>query len=285
MQHGIHFISGLPRSGSTLLAGILRQNPRFHAHISSPVHHLYSTMLAATSRKHETAPLIDAAQKRALLSGVFDGYYHALHRHKLVFDTNRGWCARMPALAELFPDAKLICCVRPIGWIMDSIERIARKNPFELSSLFGFDAGSTVYSRIQRVAASEGLVGFALDALREAYYGEHAERLLLVDYEALAREPAQTLARIYAFLGEPAFAHDFENVELSADEFDLPLGAPGLHAVGRRVRFEARPTVLPPELFARFERDAFWLRESSPYGASVVTLRSLAETSSQRAAV
>jgi sulfotransferase len=30
MQNGIHFISGLPRSGSTLLAAILRQNPRFH---------------------------------------------------------------------------------------------------------------------------------------------------------------------------------------------------------------------------------------------------------------
>ena len=37
MQHGIHFISGLPRSGSTLLAGILRQNPRFHAGMTSPV--------------------------------------------------------------------------------------------------------------------------------------------------------------------------------------------------------------------------------------------------------
>jgi sulfotransferase len=33
----LHFISGLPRSGSTLLAGILRQNPQFHAAISSPV--------------------------------------------------------------------------------------------------------------------------------------------------------------------------------------------------------------------------------------------------------
>ena len=33
----LHFISGLPRSGSTLLAGILRQNPQFHAAMSSPV--------------------------------------------------------------------------------------------------------------------------------------------------------------------------------------------------------------------------------------------------------
>jgi sulfotransferase len=33
----LHFISGLPRSGSPLLAGILRQNPQFHAAMSSPV--------------------------------------------------------------------------------------------------------------------------------------------------------------------------------------------------------------------------------------------------------
>ena len=31
-----HFISGLPRSGSTLLSAILLQNPRFHAGMSSP---------------------------------------------------------------------------------------------------------------------------------------------------------------------------------------------------------------------------------------------------------
>ena len=32
----MHFISGLPRSGSTLLSAILRQNPRFYAAMSSP---------------------------------------------------------------------------------------------------------------------------------------------------------------------------------------------------------------------------------------------------------
>ena len=31
MQNRLHFISGLPRSGSTLLAALLRQNPRFSA--------------------------------------------------------------------------------------------------------------------------------------------------------------------------------------------------------------------------------------------------------------
>jgi sulfotransferase len=32
-----YFISGLPRSGSTLLSGILKQNPEFYADIASPV--------------------------------------------------------------------------------------------------------------------------------------------------------------------------------------------------------------------------------------------------------
>ena len=32
-----YFISGLPRSGSTLLSAILRQNPDFYADIASPV--------------------------------------------------------------------------------------------------------------------------------------------------------------------------------------------------------------------------------------------------------
>jgi hypothetical protein len=36
MQRGIDFICGLPRAGSTLLAGILRQNPPVHAAMYSP---------------------------------------------------------------------------------------------------------------------------------------------------------------------------------------------------------------------------------------------------------
>ena len=258
MQHGIHFISGLPRSGSTLLAGILRQNPRFHAMMTSPVGSIYLAMQAAVSRRNEAAVFITEDQKRALLRGVFYNYYHAIGAEKLVFDTNRIWCTKMPSLADHFPHAKVICCVRDLSWIMDSVERLIRRNPHELSGLFGFEAGGTVYTRINRLAMNDGLVGYALDALREACFGEQADRLLLVEYEALTQVPAQTLARIYAFIGETPFAHDFDNVEYDAEDFDLAIGAPGLHTVARKVAYTPRPSILPPELFHRFEGDAFW---------------------------
>jgi sulfotransferase len=258
MRHGIHFISGLPRSGSTLLAAILRQNPRFHAMMTSPVGSIYMAMQGAMSRRNEAAVFIDEAQKRALLRGVFSSYYHAIGEDKVVFDTNRVWCTKTPSLTEHFPNAKVICCVRHISWIMDSVERQIRRNPHELSGLFGFEAGGTVYTRVNRLAMNDGLVGYALDALREAYYGEHWERLILVEYGALAREPRQTLERIYEFIGEPPFTHDFENVEYSANDFDLAIGAPGLHTVARTVALTPRATILPPELFQRFEGDMFW---------------------------
>ncbi len=228
--------------------------------MTSPVGAIYLAMQGAVSRKNEAAVFIDEDQKRALLSGVFENYYHAIGAQKLVFDTNRIWCSKMPQLAQHFPKAKVICCVRHVPWIIDSIERLERRNVFDLSGIFGFEAGGTVYSRANRLAASDGMVGYAIDALREAFYGEHADRLILVTYEALTRDPAGTLAHLYEFIGEPAFAHDFNDVAYDAPEFDAALASPGLHTVRKQVSFIERPTLLPPDLFARFENDAFWMR-------------------------
>jgi sulfotransferase len=271
MRNGLHFISGLPRSGSTLLAAILRQNPRFHAAMTSPVGAIYLAMQSAVSRKNEAAVFISPDQKRALLRGVFENYYHAMANNKLIFDTNRLWCTKMAALAQHFPNTRVICCVRNISYIMDSIERLVRRNTLDLSGIFGFDAGGTVFTRCNALAASDGMVGFALDALREAYYGEQADRLLLVEYAALTAQPARTMSRIYEFIGEAPFAHDFENVDYDAEEFDLALGSPGLHRVKRRVEFIDRPSILPPDLFRRYENDSFWTDpETNIRGVEVV---------------
>ena len=258
MQNGIHFISGLPRSGSTLLAAILRQNPRFHAGMTSPVGAMYMALEAAMSRRNEAAVFIEDVQRRDVLKGVFENYYRAIQQEKLVFDTNRVWCAKLPALTQLFPNARIVCCVRDVAWIMDSIEHMVRKNAFELSGMFGFEPGSTVYTRVNRIAASDGMVGYALDALKDAFFGEQASKLILVEYEALSRAPRDTLGHLYALLDEPPFEHDLENVEYEAENFDLALGTPGLHTVRRKVEFIERQTVLPPGLFQRFANDMFW---------------------------
>ncbi|MGH8137248.1 MAG: sulfotransferase, partial [Steroidobacteraceae bacterium] len=53
-----HFISGLPRSGSTLLSAILKQNPRFHAGMTSPLGDMVSTLVAEMSGKNDFSVVI-----------------------------------------------------------------------------------------------------------------------------------------------------------------------------------------------------------------------------------
>lgn len=257
MDNKVHFISGLPRSGSTLLAAILRQNPRFSAGMTTPVASHFVALQSASSGRHERG-ILDEAQKMAMLAGVFAGYYQTLSG-KVIFDTNRIWCAKLSALTRLFPDCKVICCVRDISWIMDSVERLIQKNPFDLSSIFGFDPGTNVHTRVARMADHGGLVGNAVENLQEAFFGQHAERLILVDYEALARAPLETMRHVYDFLGEPWFNHDFDNVAYEADKFDLASGTPGLHTVRPKIEWVERKTVLPPALFKNFSEAAFWM--------------------------
>ncbi|MEJ0017208.1 MAG: sulfotransferase [Acetobacteraceae bacterium] len=258
MQHGFHFIAGLPRSGSTLLAALLRQNPALHAGITSPVASLVGSMLREVSQGNETSVMIDDAQRRALLRGIFTSYYHAVQPGRTVFDTSRAWCIRLPMIAELFPDARVICCVRHVPWVIDSIERLLRRNRWELSKIVDFDPGGTVYSRADWLTSRNGMVGFAYNAIKQAMHSEEADRLLLLTYETLARDPAHAMRAVYDFTGLPAFRHDFANVALDASAFDARLGTPGLHAVRPSVEWTERETILPPDLWRRYEGDSFW---------------------------
>jgi len=276
MQHGLHFISGLPRSGSTLLAGILRQNPRFHAGMSSPVGPLFNQVLNAMGANSEFSVFIDEEQRQDVLRGLFDGYYRKIHPEKVVFDTNRLWCSRMAALAALFPEAKVIACVRDPIWVLDSFERLIRKNALMVSRIFPGEANATVFTRVDHLTSKLGTVGFAWNALQEAYYGEHARgRLIIIDYEALTREPETTMSRLYELLRLAPFQHDFDNVAYEGGgEFDHWLGVPGLHRLSQKVEFQPRRTILPSELVRRFADQCFWRNaEDNPSGVVVLTPR------------
>ncbi|MCB1366844.1 MAG: sulfotransferase [Rhodobacteraceae bacterium] len=255
----MHFISGLPRSGSTLLSAILRQNPRFYAAMSSPVGPLFNATLNAMGAENEFAVFFSEDQKRAILEGIFENYYRFLDTSEVCFDTNRMWTSRLPALLELYPEAKVICCVRNPAWVMDSVERLIRKNAFDVSRMFNNpQERATVYSRAEALLNPGRMIGFAWSALKEAYYGEKSDRLLLVDYDLLAARPGEVMPLIYKFIGEDAFDHDYDDVEYEAENFDTQMLAKGLHSVRGKVELKERQTILPPDLFRRCQDLIFW---------------------------
>ena len=78
--------------------------------------------------------------------------------------------------------------------------------------------------------------------------------------ESLVANPLGVLAAIYGFIGEDLHPHDPRSIAPCYDmiEFDLRLGTPGLHDVGRSVEARQRKPILPPDLFTRHQKDAFW---------------------------
>jgi sulfotransferase len=263
----IHFISGLPRSGSTLLSGLLNQNPDFHAGMSSPVASLINGCLEQMGAGSEFYSFFDENKRKRIFKSLVEAYYED-NAKPIIFDTNRIWTARLHQLVEIYDDFKVICLVRNPAWIMDSFEKIYRKNPFDYSKMFSAGNRATVYSRCESLL--NGVVGLSITALKEAFYGEYSDRLLLVDYEILARFPEKTLKLIYEFLEIISYQHDFHNVEYAHDEFDYTLGVKGLHTVQRKVEFKQRRSILPPDLFEKYNEMAFW-KDTSGSSANVIS--------------
>lgn len=235
--------------------------------MSSPVASLINGCLEQIGAGSEFYSFFDENKRKRVCQALFDAYYEDISQD-IIFDTNRIWTARLHQLVELYDDFKVVCLVRDPAWIMDSFEKIYRKNPFDYSRMFSAANRATVYSRCESLL--NGTVGIALTALKEAFYGEYSERLLLVDYELLARFPNKTMGLIYDFVGMSQYTHDFDNVEYSHDEFDYTLGVKGLHTVAKKVEFKQRRSILPPDLFQKYSEMAFW-RDTAGSAASVIT--------------
>jgi sulfotransferase len=254
----INFISGLPRSGSTLLASVLNQNPDFHADIISPLGPVVSAIRTAFSPGSETHMVWTNEQRHAVIGAVFDAFYEK-HLDKVIFDTHRRWCADASLIAKVFPDSKIICCVREPTHVVDSFERLFRKNPLVASVMIQSDVQATVYERVAILLQPTGVVGYALNALHDAFYGPERKRLFLMEYVNLARKPLETMFWLHEWLGLKQFEYDFNNIKQvpGTAEFDRLLGAPGLHDLQSKVTLEPRTAVLPPDLILRMPK-AFW---------------------------
>src|SRR2546423_3825009 len=70
-----HFISGLPRSGSTLLAAILNQSPRFRAGMTSPLADIMGVVMAEASSKNDFSFDVSDDQRVAMLRGLVENFY------------------------------------------------------------------------------------------------------------------------------------------------------------------------------------------------------------------
>jgi sulfotransferase len=250
-----YFISGLPRSGSTLLSAILKQNSNFYAGISdSLLSHVRSQIEVGndvpTSEKQES-------RLKRIVNNTFDAFYYDVS-NPIVFNTNRLWTNMLPELKSLYPYTKVICCVRDITKIIDSFERMHQKNPFLISSVFNKSVDLNVYTRSNSLMVDNGIVRLPYDSLKSAITGIHNDMLMLVEYDILTRNPEGTMRAIYNFIDQPYYAHNFANVETSFDEYDSDIKLKGLHTTRKAVEYTNKAYIIPPDIQSQYSGLEVW---------------------------
>jgi sulfotransferase len=251
------FISGLPRSGSTLLSAILRQNPEFYADISSPLKILVASTINVITT-NESNHLINEDRRKQIVKDLFNAYYKSV-KPNTVFDTNRDWTAKTSLLKNLHPQTKIICCVRDLPWILDSFERIANNSCMYDSALTDDEARQTVTTRCDALmdVKKEGLVVKPYYFLEEGLLA-NPDMIMLVEYESLCKKPDSVMREIYEFIGKPYFDHDFKNVEYENEVYDKALNMKSLHTVRKEVTWQERPSILPKSVWEKYSGKEFW---------------------------
>ena len=258
-----YFISGLPRSGSTLLSGILKQNPEFYADIASPVEAITGKSIDIIT-EHEVNSIVAEKQRKNLLYGIFEGYYQHIE-NPVIFDSSRSWTKKSSLLQALFPYTKILCSVRDIVSILNSFEVISSKNPFYTNTLTK-ECNKNIFARCHNMMdKNSGVVAAPWLVLQEAY-ARNPEMIYFIEYENLCKEPEKTMRSVYEFLKKPYYAHDFENIEYSNENFDKACNLKDLHTVRRKVEYKPPRCILPPEIVQKYKNMnmEFWRKNYKP---------------------
>jgi len=211
----LHFLSGLPRSGSTLLTSILSQNPAIH---SEGVSGLCDLMWSASQSVKRNQQWNGNPRNTEQVVRDLPALYYRDVQKPIVIDKCRAWTLplNMQMVREYVTlNPKVLLCVRPVDDVVQSFQKLFARNGRD-------DFESSPF-------ASE--LSISIAGVSNALEQDDPNTYLLVDYNNLCANTEQVLAEIYDFLGLPHFVHDLNNIINLYPEDDNVYNLSGMHMV------------------------------------------------------
>ena len=263
MDRPLHFVSGLPRSGSTLLMNVLGQNPSLYVTPTSGLVHLMRQVIHRwpTTKEFRSQGLENV--KPFVLSGLqglaYGFYQNQFDQGQTVFDKSRGWLQYIEPLEEILDRrVKIISMVRDVRAIAASFEKLYRTRGIEhrLPRGRAAAAATNIEQRARHLLAANQVVGRSLWRVRDAL-DRCPDRLLIIPYRHFTSHPRETLATIHQAFDLPPFDYDPDHVAQVTHEDDNYNGRK-LHTI--RPKIETPPAqpwrgILPDPLCEQLEHE------------------------------
>lgn len=240
----LYFLSGLPRSGSTLLGSILSQHPKLQATPTSPLADLLCWIDDGFS-KLDLQYTYDKEQiTYNTYSSILSNFYNHFEK-PCILDKHRGWCKNVPSIEKFLQQKpKIIATNRRISEVLASYIILLEKNQtdnFVDAHLRREGKPITTDNRIECLWRN-----YVSDPYESLVYGlrHNPQNIHLVDYNDLTQNPEETISKIYEFLEIEPHNHDFSSIlNTCAEDKDDAWGIENLH----KIRSKLQRTSPPPE--------------------------------------
>lgn len=241
----LNLITGLPRSGGSVVASILSQNPALQGDANSHLPHIITLLHQAWQGATDIAPEV----RRDVMRGVIQGYYQS-GAASTVFAKSLAWVPMIPLLESVLDtQLKIIVCVRNPAEILTSLERSRLQDPMHMSEAdIVLKDKSNLSSRCFFYASPEGILGSTHTHLKDAVIKGYLDRMLFVDYGLFCGSPRSQTERIYDFFELPEYQHDFQNIPTLVKGVRPELQKTGVNCV----------QYIGLDLFEQFNSQIFW---------------------------
>lgn len=251
MDRHIHFLVGLPRSGSTVLSKILNQHPNIFVSPTSPFLDFYHRSLKALEdieKSHSAGYVID---KQTVLFNTAFSFYNRNKPH--LIEKNRDWINHYKSVnLNLQKDAKFIMTIRPIEEVITSFYKLIvlkNRRKEDIDSLFEIYVKKD-YNNL----------------LKHSHLKEH---LCIVTYKDILENNTQTMKKIETYLKVKHHDYDLYNIEDETPENDEKWGITGLHDVRTTLSDQSLP---PYEIMNTDHLDRYKSMTEKLYNAYGVNL-------------
>lgn len=257
----IYFVAGLPRSGSTMLINILKQNPAIHGEAVSSLCSIFSSIHFSWNKLESNKEYPNLPAKINCMKAVLENY-HNEHKKDIVFDKDRLWVQQIGLLeAVLEKPVKVLVPVRNPAEILASFEKIRKHNPLHLTlSDEGLKETTSIAGRAYFFAGPNGPMGLAYQAIKDAITMGYLDKMLFIDYNRFCNTPKAQMKRIYDFFELPEFTHDYKNIEQVEVYNDDATQLPNLHKIKPSLERTTTNVVeyLGLDLYNQYNREIFW---------------------------
>ena len=204
----LFFLVAMPRSGNTLFASIMNQNPEIAATPNSITLEIMKDLVLLK----KTDVFLNYPDHKSLdnvLDSVYDIYYKDWPQRIII---DRG-PVMTPANFQLVKKHfkrpfKCIVILRDLMDVLASYMQWYTENSDAFPNRFNLNSDEEKLSMIMN---KDGAVAKDLEAIKNAY--NYPDICHFVKYDDIVLNPEQEFRKIYKFLNEPYFDHRFNNVD------------------------------------------------------------------------